>query len=185
MTPIRLGVAAATRAASCCCSLAGCGASLSAGLPLSLGFGVDSVATSFARAVFFRAAFFAVAYVFVIMEIGSRRIVHANVTCSPSLLWVKQQIREATPWGPAPRVLVHDNDGIFGQYGRRVTVERSDGMRSYRCHLDHWLGERMEIEGIPIPHGSPNASPHVERFNRALREEALNHFFFLSPRYSP
>ena len=41
-------------------------------------------------------AFFAVAYIFVIMEIGSRRIVHVNVTSNPTLPWVKQQIREAT-----------------------------------------------------------------------------------------
>jgi hypothetical protein len=50
-------------------------------------------------------ALFAVVYVFVIMEIGSRRI-------------------------------VHDNDGIFGQCGRQATMERTDGMASYRCHLD-------------------------------------------------
>jgi hypothetical protein len=41
-------------------------------------------------------ACFAVAYVFIIMEIESRRIVHFNVTINPTLLWVKQQIREAT-----------------------------------------------------------------------------------------
>ncbi len=69
-------------------------------------------------------AFFGVAYVFVIMEIDSRRIVHVNVTTNPSLLCVKQQIREATSWDTCPRFLVHDNDGIFGQYGRRATAER-------------------------------------------------------------
>ena len=36
------------------------------------------------------------------------------------------------------------------------------------------------IEGLPIPFGAPNASPYIERFNRTLREEALNHFIFLS-----
>jgi hypothetical protein len=46
--------------------------------------------------------------------------------------------------------------------------------------LDYWLGESMGIEGIPIPYGAPNASPHVERFNRTLREKALNHFISLS-----
>ena len=38
----------------------------------------------------------------------------------------------------------------------------------------------MGIEELPIPFGAPNASPFVERFNRTLREEALNHFIFLS-----
>lgn len=125
-------------------------------------------------------ALFAVAYVFVIMEIDSRRIVHLNVTTNPTLLWVKQQIREATSWDTRPRFLVHDNDGIFGQYGRRATVERNGKRRSYRCHLDKWLDEIMGIEGIPIPYGAPNASPYIERFIRTLREEALNHFIFLS-----
>ena len=41
----------------------------------------------------------------------------------------------------------------------------------------------MGIEGIPIPYGAPNASPHIERFNRSLREEALNHFSFLDTKH--
>ena len=38
----------------------------------------------------------------------------------------------------------------------------------------------MGIQGIPIPYGAPNASPHVERFLRTLRQEALDHFLFLT-----
>jgi transposase InsO family protein len=109
-----------------------------------------------------------------------RRIVHVNVTSNPTLAWVKQQLREATAEDRTPRFLVHDNDGIFGQYGRPVIVEQDDGRRSYRCHLDRWLDEVVGSEGIPIPYGAPNASPHVERFVRTLREEALNHFIFLT-----
>jgi len=125
-------------------------------------------------------ALFAVVYVFVVMEIGSRRIVHVNVTTNPTLPWIKQQIREATPWGQIPRCLLHDNDGVFGQFGRPVHVERGGEKRSYRSQLDRWLDEVMGIEGLPIPFGAPNASPHVERFMQTLREEALNHFIFLS-----
>jgi len=124
-------------------------------------------------------ALYSVAYIFIIMEIHSRRIVHVNVTTNPTLAWVKTQIRQATPWDMAPSFLIHDNDGIFGQYGRRVTVEGDDRKRSYRCHLDRWLDEVMGIKGIPIPYGAPNASPHIERFIRTLREEALDHFIFL------
>jgi hypothetical protein len=124
-------------------------------------------------------AFFAVVHVFVIMEVGSRRIVHANVTTSPTLAWVKQQIREATG-DRSPRFLLHDNDGVFGQYGRGVLTRCGD-RRTYRCHLDRWLGEALRIHGLPIPYGAPNASPHIERFMRTLRQEALDHFIFLSP----
>ncbi len=125
-------------------------------------------------------AFFAVVHVFVIMEVGSRRIVHVNVTTSPTLVWVKQQIRDATAWDQPPRFLVHDNDAIFGQFGRPLKVERDRRTGSYRCHLDWWLQEVIGVEGLPIPYQAPNASPYVERFMRTLRQEALDHFIFLS-----
>ena len=54
-------------------------------------------------------ALFTVAYVFVVMEIASRRVVLANVTTSPTLAWVKQQIRQATP--------DDSNAAAFMQYG--------------------------------------------------------------------
>ena len=123
-------------------------------------------------------ALFTVVYNFVVMEIASRRIVLINVTTSPGLAWVQQQIRQATAWGKSPRFLIHDNDGIFGQF--RDRKRRGKKGRRYRCHLDFWLADVMGIEGIPIPYGAPNASPHIERFNRSLREEALNHFIFLN-----
>ena len=126
-------------------------------------------------------AFFAVVYIFVVMEIASRRIVLNNVTTNPSLGWVQQQIREATDWGGKPRFLLHDNDGIFGQY--RDRRRRGEKGRRYRSRLDWWLREVMGIQGVPIPYGAPNANPHVERFHRTLREEALDHFIFLSARH--
>jgi transposase InsO family protein len=128
-------------------------------------------------------ALFDVVYVFVVMEIASRRVVLCNVTTSPTLGWVKQQIRNLAPFDSGPRFLVHDNDGIFGQLGsypRRVGAPRT---RRFRCHLDRWLSEVMGIEGIPIPYGAPNANAHVERFHRTLRGDALNHFIFLSERH--
>jgi len=125
-------------------------------------------------------ALFAVVYV-VIMEIASRRIVLINATTSPGLAWVKQQIRQATAWGKSPRFLIHDNDGIFGQF--RDRKRRGEKGRRYRCHLDLWLADVMGIEGIPIPYGAPNASPHIERLNRTLREEALNQFIFLNVKH--
>ena len=111
------------------------------------------------------------------MELGSRRIVHTNVTTYPSLEWVKKQIREATPWGESPRWLIHDNDGIYGQNGGR---RREGKGKHYRCHLDQWLDRTMDIEGIPTPYGAPQANGRCERFIRTLREEALDHFIFFS-----
>ena len=120
---------------------------------------------------------YSVRYVLVLMELRSRRVVHVGVTASPTLAWVKQRIREATPFGSVPRFLVHDNDGIFGQFGRRRPGRTG---RSYRSALDLWLGEALKIKGIPIPFGAPNAAAHIERFMGSLRRECLNHFIFLS-----
>ena len=97
-------------------------------------------------------ALFAVVCV-VIMEIASRRIVLINATTSPGLAWVKQQIRQATAWGKSPRFLIHDNDGIFGQF--RDRKRRGEKGRRYRCHLDLWPADVMGTEGIPNPTGRP------------------------------
>ncbi len=75
-------------------------------------------------------ALFTTVYVFVVMEVNTRRIVHCNVAESPALDWVKIQIRDMAAFDRKPRFLLHDNDGIFGQFGRR-----KDG---FRCHLDRW-----------------------------------------------
>ncbi len=117
-------------------------------------------------------ALFTTVYVFVVMEIGTRRIVHCNVTENPTLDWVKIQIRGIAAFDRAPRFLLHDNDGIFGQFGRT-----RDG---FRCNLDRWLSVTMDIQGLPTPYHAPNANAHVERFHRTLREDALNHFIFLN-----
>jgi transposase InsO family protein len=123
-------------------------------------------------------ATFRLVYVFIVMELRSRRVVHANITLNPTLAWVKQQIREISPWGSGPRFLVHDNDGVFGQLGRR---RRREG--GFRCHLDRWLERILGIKGIPIPYRAPNANAFVERFNLSLRREALDHFVFLNEKH--
>jgi putative transposase len=67
--------------------------------------------------VFFRAMF-----VFVIVELGSRRVVHYGVTRHPTDRWVSQQLREATPFGEGPRFLIRDNDSKYGTSFRRAAV---------------------------------------------------------------
>ena len=125
---------------------------------------------------------YSVRHVLTIMAVDTRRIVHVGVTDHPTLEWVKQQIRDATPYDHIPRFLLHDNDAIFGQFGRRRPVPAGDSRsrRSYRCALDGWLDRVMGIRGLPIPYGAPNASPHIERFFRELRQECLRHFLFFT-----
>jgi hypothetical protein len=44
---------------------------------------------------------FRLLYLFFIVELAPRRIVHFGVTSSPTDEWVAQQLREATPFGHA------------------------------------------------------------------------------------
>ncbi|HKN36140.1 MAG TPA: hypothetical protein VJX16_23105 [Terriglobales bacterium] len=50
---------------------------------------------------------FRVLYVFVVMEVGSRRILHCNVTAQPSAAWTLQRFREAMASDHAYRFLIH------------------------------------------------------------------------------
>ena len=95
-------------------------------------------------------------YVFVIIEHGSRRIRHWNVTESPSMEWIIQQIREDTPFGEVPRFMHRDNDGL---YGKGVSRFLKDSF----------------IEEIRSAYHSPWQNPFVERFFGSLHRELLDH----------
>ena len=95
----------------------------------------------------------------------------------PSIMWSNVPGRPTSkPSSPSYSTL-HDNDGIFGQFGSRKPGKSG---RSYHSTLDLWLGEVLRIKGIPIPYGAPNAQAHIERFMGSLRRECLNHFLFFS-----
>src|SRR6266481_2965487 len=56
---------------------------------------------------------FRILYIFVLLEIGSRRIVHCNVAAHPTADWTLQQFREAIPIQHRYRALIHDRHGTF------------------------------------------------------------------------
>lgn len=53
-------------------------------------------------------------YVFVVLSLDRRRIVHFNVTTLPTAGWTALQLFQAFPYDTAPRFLVRDRDGIYG-----------------------------------------------------------------------
>ncbi len=119
-------------------------------------------------------AFFGNVLVFNIIHLGTRRV-WTNATANPSLDWIKNQIRQVVAFGDVePKFLIHDNDGLFGQFGMKTTD------RPFRCALDMWLANTFQIKGIPTPYHSPNANAFVERFNLSLKREALDHYIFLN-----
>jgi len=53
-------------------------------------------------------ATFRMLYVFLVLDNARRKILHFNVTDSPTAKWTGQQIAEAFPWDTAPRYLIRD-----------------------------------------------------------------------------
>ena len=57
-----------------------------------------------------------------IVELGSRRVVHIGVTRSPADAWIAQQLRETTLFGQGPKHLIRDNDQKYGQHFAAVAA---------------------------------------------------------------
>jgi len=107
--------------------------------------------------------FFRPLFALFIVELKSRRVIHVGVTRSPSDPWVAQQLREATPYGQAPKYLICDHDSKFGTCFRRVAT--SSG-----------------IKLLKTPVRAPRANAICERFVRSVRQECLNHLLILRER---
>src|SRR5262249_2762691 len=60
-------------------------------------------------------ATFRLVYVLVIMEIGTRRILHFNVTEHPTAGWTLQQFRECVIGDEGYRFIIHDRDSIYSR----------------------------------------------------------------------
>ena len=66
-------------------------------------------------------ATFRILFVFLVLHNDRRRVIHFSVTESPTAAGTGQQMIEAFPWDAAPRFLVRDRDGIYGDdFVRRV-----------------------------------------------------------------
>ena len=103
-------------------------------------------------------------YIFVVMELKRRRIVHASVTQYPTDEWMAQQLREATPWGRGPKYLVRDRDSKYAAHFSAGAVSSGSKERkmSYRA---------------------PRANGICERFIGSLRRECLDHILFHDGRH--
>ena len=85
-----------------------------------------------------------------------RQLVHVGVTANPTAEWIARQISEAFPWDTAPKYLIRDRDGVYGQvFRRRVRA--------------------MGIRDRPTAPRSPWQNPYVERLIGSIRRECLDH----------
>jgi len=109
-------------------------------------------------------ATFRVLYVLLIMSHDRRRIVHSNVTDSPSSAWTARQLLEAFPYETAPRYLLRDNDTRFlGEFARCI--------------------ESIGIEEVRTAPHSPWQNPYCERLIGSIRRECLDHVLVLNDRH--
>jgi putative transposase len=98
-------------------------------------------------------------YLFVMMELGIRRILYHNVTAHPTADWTMQQFWEALPGDHPYRFVIHDRDSIFSrELGKGVTA--------------------MGVRVLRTPGRVPKANSVCERFGGTLRRECLD---FLIP----
>jgi transposase InsO family protein len=95
-------------------------------------------------------------FLFFIVHLGSRRIVHIAATRNPSHDWATQQLRNATMDGTAPRFLIRDRDDKYGPTFDRVV-------------------ESLGVRVIKTAIRAPNMNAIAERFVGSLRREALDH----------
>jgi transposase InsO family protein len=99
---------------------------------------------------------FRILFVFLVLSHDRRRILHFNVTAHPSAQWTGRQLLEAFPWDTAPRFLIRDRDGIYG----------NDFNRSVHA---------LRIKQVLIAPRSPWKNPYVERVIGSIRRECLDH----------
>jgi len=108
--------------------------------------------------------FFRPLFAFFIIELKSRKVIHVNVTRSPTDLWVAQQLREATPYGQTPKYLIRDNDKKFGPNFARVATTSG-------------------IQVLRTPCRTPQANAVCERFLGSVRRECLDHFLIFHEKH--
>ena len=101
-------------------------------------------------------------YVFIVLELKTRRIIHTGVTKYPTDEWTAQQLREATPWGKGPKYLIRDRD---------------------KKYATHFSAVARSIKEVKTPYRTPQANGVCERFMGSLRRECLDHILIHDDRH--
>jgi putative transposase len=109
-------------------------------------------------------AMFRTLYVFVVLEVGSRRIIHWNVTEHPTAAWTIQQFRASVPGDQLQRFLIHDRDSIYASaVDDAVTA--------------------MGLTVLKTPVRCPQANAFCERLIGTIRRECLDWLILLNERH--
>jgi transposase InsO family protein len=107
---------------------------------------------------------FRLLYGLLIMGHGRRQVLWFGVTAHPIAEWIANQITQACGWKQAPRYLIRDRDGAYGEvFIRRV---RSMGIRDR-----------------PTSPRSPWQNAYAERLIGSIRRECLDHVVVFGERH--
>ena len=98
-------------------------------------------------------------YVFFVIRLANREVLHVEVTRHPTAEWAARQIVECCAWDRRPpRFLIHDRDSGYGMsFDRRV--------------------RHLGIRQVRTPFRSPRANAIAERWVKSARTECLDHLF--------
>ena len=107
---------------------------------------------------------FRLLYGLLIMGHGRRQILWFGVTAHPTAEWIANQITEACGWEQAPRYLIRDRDGAYGE----IFIRR---LRS------------MGIRDRPTSPRSPWQNGYAERLIGSIRRECIDHIIVFGERH--
>ena len=103
-------------------------------------------------------------YCFFVISHDRRRILHFNITKHPTSSWIVQQLREAFPFGSAPRFVIFDVDAKYG-------LEVPAAVRSLR------------VNPLRTSFESPWQNGVAERWVGSCRRDLLDHIIAVDERH--
>ena len=103
-------------------------------------------------------------FIFNVIDHDRRELVVCRATYNPSSDWVAQQIRDAYPFDEAPKLMLMDHDSIFVPVMNKTLPN-------------------MGIKVVRTSVGCPKQNGVVERLNRTLTEELLDHIIPLGAQH--
>ena len=107
---------------------------------------------------------FRLLYGLVILRHSRRKLLWLSVTAHPNAEWIARQLTEACGWNEAPRYLIRDRDGAYGEtFIRRL--------------------EAMGIRDRPSSARSPWQNGHAERLIGSIRRDCLDHVVVFGERH--
>ncbi len=105
--------------------------------------------------------FFKNIYVFVVLSLDRRKVVHINVTQHPTAERTSMQLLQAFPFETEPRYIVRDRDKIYGEKVQETL-------------------RLLEVEEKVISARSPWHNGYCERVVGTLKRECLNHMIIFN-----